>query len=97
MNTHITKKTMLVSVIGTAVVLGAALLHTPAMAAGVEGKLEDVTGGGRGFTVGGQKFKVSKSRTTITIAGKAANRGDLKNGLDCKVEGDKEASQVDCK
>lgn len=53
---------------------------------------------GRQVVVGGQTYNVSASRTKITIGGKDAQRGDLKDGLNCTVtaEGDA-ASAISCK
>lgn len=89
------KKALLASVMGTAIVLGLAV-SVPATAA-VEGKISAVDGGGRSVTVDGKKFKVSGSRTKIMVAGKEAEREQLKKGMQCKVEGDDEASMIDCK
>ena len=86
-------KKLLISAIGTALALSAASVMAQA-----SGKLEAVGSEGREITIGGKTLSVSGSRTKITIAGKEAKRGDLKAGMECKVEakGD-EASKIDCK
>ncbi len=74
-------------------VAATALMVAPALADKIE-KIAD-----KDVTVGGKTYQVSKSRTKVTIAGKASDRDGLKVGLDCKVTGapGAEASAVDCK
>lgn len=64
-----------------------------------DGKLSDVHPEGRSFTHDGKKYTVSGSRTEVTIAGKQADRSQLKNGMSCTVEAGKgdEAKSVTCK
>jgi hypothetical protein len=69
----------------------------------VQAKLAVVTEGGREIEFpiqgGSKKLDVSSSRTKVTIAGKTAARGDLKAGMDCKIEfmsDAKEATGVAC-
>ena len=60
-------------------------------------KVEKAEGGS--ITVGGKEFKLSGSRTKVTIAGAAGTRDSIKAGMDCTVTGPAggEASAVDCK
>jgi hypothetical protein len=69
----------------------------------VQAKLAVVTEGGREIEFpiqgGSKKLDVSSSRTKVTIAGKTAARGDLKAGMDCKIEfmaDAKEAAGIAC-
>jgi hypothetical protein len=77
------------------VILAAALAIAagPALAQKVE-KAE-----GNAITVGGKEYKLSGSRTKVTIAGAAGTRDQIKAGMECKVTGEAggEASAVDCK
>ena len=60
-------------------------------------KVEKADGGN--ITVGGKDYKVSGSRTKVTIKGAAGTRDAIKAGMDCTVTGTPggEASAVDCK
>lgn len=88
-----------------AVFIAAAALPLCAVAQGdgkkgaAEGKISDVHPEGRSFIHGGKKYTVSGSRTEVSIAGKQADRSQLKSGMVCKVEKGKgeEASKVECK
>ena len=78
----------------TLILAGAlALVVSPAFADKVE-KAADNT-----ITVGGKEYKLSGSRTKVTIKGAAGTREAIKAGMDCTVTGPAggEASAVDCK
>lgn len=82
----------------------AAVIATPVLAQAVSGKVEAVGDGGRDVTVKGadgksHKLTMSGSRTNVMIAGKKADRGALKAGMDCTLEGPAggEAKTVTCK
>lgn len=51
------------------------------------------------ITVGGKEYKVSGSRTKVTIKGAAGDREAIKAGMDCTVTGPAggEATAIDCK
>jgi hypothetical protein len=70
-----------------------ALAVSPALA----DKVEKADGGA--ITVGGKEFKLSGSRTKVTIKGAAGTRDAVKAGMDCTVTGPAggEATAVDCK
>lgn len=76
-------------------VLAAALAFavSPALA----DKVEKADGGS--ITVAGKEYKLSGSRTKVTIKGAAGTRDAVKAGMDCTVTGPAggEASAVDCK
>lgn len=84
-----------------AIVAAAAAISFPAAAQDKKdaGKITDVHPEGRSFTYEGKKYTVSGSRTEVMIAGKQADRSQLKSGMACKVEAGKgeEAKKVDCK
>lgn len=73
--------------------VAAMLAVSPALA----DKVEKADGGN--ITVGGKQYKVSGSRTKVTIKGAAGTRDAIKVGMDCTVTGPAggEASAVDCK
>jgi hypothetical protein len=78
----------------TLVLAGAfALALSPAFAAPVE-KADSGS-----ITVAGKDYKLSGSRTKVTIKGAAGTRDAIKAGMDCTVTGEAggEASAVDCK
>ena len=78
----------------TLILAGAlALIAGPAFAQKVE-KAE-----GNTITVAGKEYRLSGSRTKVTINGAAGTRDAIKVGMDCKVTGEAggEASAVDCK
>lgn len=81
--------------------VAAATLSLPTIAQDKKdaGKITDVHPEGRSFTYEGKKYTVSGSRTDVMIAGKQADRSQLKSGMTCKVEAGKgdEAKKVDCK
>jgi hypothetical protein len=54
---------------------------------------------GKTITVSGKEYKMSGSRTKVTIAGAAGTRDAVKAGMDCTVTGEAggDASAVDCK
>ena len=54
---------------------------------------------GGSITVGSKEYKLSGSRTKVTIKGAAATRDAIKADMDCTVTGEAggEASAVDCK
>ena len=60
-------------------------------------KVEKADGGS--ITVAGKEYKVSGSRTKVTIKGAAGTRDAIKVGMDCTVTGAAggEASAIDCK
>jgi hypothetical protein len=70
-----------------------ALVASPALAQKVE-KNEN-----NAITSGGKDYKLSGSRTKVTINGAAGTREAIKAGMECKVTGEPggEASAVDCK
>ena len=76
-----------------AAVATVALAASPAFADKVE------KAGDGSITVGGKEYKVSNSRTKVTVAGAAGNRDSLKAGMDCTVEGPVggEATVITCK
>ncbi len=88
------------------VALVAKILEVKAAATKVKAAVIEVEDGGR-FVIfkgpGGKKVKskVSGSRTKITIAGKAAKRKKLKNGMTCNISyvpgGRNEPKTLDCK
>lgn len=51
------------------------------------------------ITVAGKEYKVSGSRTKVTIKGAAGDREAIKAGMDCTVTGPAggEATAIDCK
>lgn len=61
------------------------------------GKVEAVENEGRQVTIAGTKYKVSGSRTKVTIGGKEADRGEIKVGMECSAEGEGEAKMIACK
>jgi len=61
------------------------------------GKVEKVENGGRSVTIAGRTYKVSKSRTMITIGGKKSGRGAIKVGMDCDAKGKGTAKTIACK
>jgi hypothetical protein len=78
----------------TLILVGAlALISGPALADKVE-KADRSS-----ITVGGKEYKLSGSRTKVTIKGAAGDREALKAGMDCTVTGSPggEATAVDCK
>jgi uncharacterized protein YdeI (BOF family) len=60
-------------------------------------KVEKAEGGS--ITAAGKEYKLSGSRTKVTIKGAAGTRDDVKVGMDCAITGPAggEASVVDCK
>jgi len=60
-------------------------------------KVEKADGGS--ITVAGKDYKLSGSRTKVTIKGAAGTRDAIKVGMDCAVTGPAggEATAVDCK
>jgi hypothetical protein len=81
------KKTFILAGVAFALAVGPALAD----------KVEKAEGGS--ITVGGKDYKVSGSRTKVTIKGAASTRDAIKAGMDCTVSGQAggEASAVDCK
>lgn len=75
--------------------LALAATGTPAFAK--SGKVEKVENGGRVIVIDGTKYKISGSRTKITIGGKPGERGQIKAGMTCSAEGDGTAKMVACK
>jgi hypothetical protein len=83
----------------------AGFVVSPTIAETVKGKVEAVGAEGRDVSVktaDGKMFKatISGSRTSIMVAGKKAERGALKTGMECTVDAPKdggEAKSVDCK
>lgn len=61
------------------------------------GKVEKVENGGRVIVIGGTKYKVSGSRTSIMIKGKKAKRGAIKVGMECDAKGKGTAKTIVCK
>ena len=74
-------------------VAAVAIAASPALAQKVE-KAE-----GNSITVAGKEYRLSGSRTKVTIAGAAGTREQIKVGMDCTVTGEAggEATAVDCK
>jgi hypothetical protein len=70
-----------------------ALAASPAFADKVE------KAGDGSITVAGKDYKISNSRTKVTVKGAAGNRDAIKVGMDCTVQGPAggEATAVDCK
>jgi hypothetical protein len=70
-----------------------ALVVSPAFA----DKVDKAEGGS--VTVAGKEYKISGSRTKVTIKGAAGTRDAIKAGMDCMVTGPAggEATAVDCK
>jgi hypothetical protein len=70
-----------------------AFVAAPALA----DKVEKAEGGS--ITVAGKEYKLSGSRTKVTIKGAAGTRDAIKAGMDCTVTGPAggEATAVDCK
>jgi hypothetical protein len=81
------KKTVILAGVAFALAVGPALAD----------KVEKAEGGS--ITVGGKEYKLSGSRTKVTIKGAAGTRDAVKAGMDCTVTGAAggEASAVDCK
>ena len=61
------------------------------------GKVEKVENGGRVVVIAGTKYKVSGSRTKVTIGGKKAKRGAIKVGMTCDAKGKGTAKTITCK
>ena len=65
------------------------------------GVFTKVVKGGRTIHIGDGKAKISGSRTTVTINGKADKRGNITVGMTCtadlKGESGSEAKTVSCK
>jgi hypothetical protein len=80
-------KTMILAAAALALAVGPALAD----------KVEKADGGS--ITVAGKDYKLSGSRTKVTIKGAAGTRDAIKAGMDCTVTGPAggEASAVDCK
>jgi hypothetical protein len=81
------KKTLVLAGVAFALAVGPALAD----------KVEKAEGGS--LTVGGKEYKMSGSRTKVTIKGAASTRDAVKAGMDCTVTGAAggEATTVDCK
>jgi len=81
------KKTLVLAGVAFALAVG------PALADKVEKAANNM------ITVGGKEYKLSGSRTKVTIKGAAGTRDAVKAGMDCTVTGTAggEASAVDCK
>jgi hypothetical protein len=78
----------------TLILAGAvAFVVSPALA----DKVDKAEGGS--ITVAGKEYKLSGSRTKVTIKGAAGTREAIKAGMDCTVTGPAggEATAVDCK
>lgn len=78
-------------------VFAAAMIVGSAASFAASGKIEAVENGGREVVIGGTKYKVSGSRTKITVGGSEASRDDLKVGMECTAEGSGEAKSISCK
>jgi hypothetical protein len=61
------------------------------------GKVDSVENGGRVVVIAGTKYKISGSRTKVTIGGKPGDRGQIKVGMTCDAKGSGTAKTVDCK
>lgn len=61
------------------------------------GKVESVENGGRVVVIAGTKYKISGSRTKVSIGGKPGDRGQIKVGMTCDAKGSGTAKTVDCK
>ena len=61
------------------------------------GKVTKVENGGRVITIAGTKYKVSGSKTMITIKGKKGKRGTIKVGMSCDAKGKGTAKTIACK
>lgn len=61
------------------------------------GKVDSVENGGRVVVIGGTKYKVSGSRTKVTIGGKPGDRGQIKAGMMCDADGKGTAKTISCK
>jgi hypothetical protein len=61
------------------------------------GKVDSVENEGRVIVIGGTKYKVSGSKTKITIGGKPGDRGQIKAGMMCDAKGKGTATSIDCK
>ena len=83
------------SIIATAIF--AIALSVSGEAFAKSGKIEKVENGGRAITIAGTMYKVSKSRTMITVGGKKAGRGALKVGMECNAKGKGTAKTIACK
>lgn len=88
---------MKMSGIVVSLVFAAAMALGASTASAASGKIEAVENGGRLVTIGGTQYKVSGSRTKITVKGKEASRDDLKVGMQCEAKGKGEAKSIACK
>lgn len=88
---------MKMSGIVVSALFAAAMMLGGSAAYAASGKIEAVENGGRSVTIGGTKYKVSGSRTKITVKGKGAKRSALKVGMQCEAKGKGEASSISCK
>lgn len=61
------------------------------------GKVDSVENEGRVVVIGGTKYKVSGSKTKVTIGGKPGKRGQIKAGMTCDAKGKGTATSIDCK
>jgi hypothetical protein len=61
------------------------------------GKVDSVENEGRVIVIGGTKYKVSGSKTKVTIGGKPGKRGQIKAGMMCDAKGKGTATSIDCK
>ena len=78
-------------------VVGLALVTGGSAAFAKSGKVESVENGGRVVVIAGSKYKISGSRTKVSIGGKPGDRGQIKVGMTCDAKGKGTAKTVDCK
>lgn len=98
------KKILLATALSGVLALGmVAVPVNPADAGMAKGKVSKVEREGRVVTLsGGEKFRISGSRTEVMIGGKEGDRADIKTGMDCsadigEVKGRMEAKWIKCK
>ena len=93
---------LLATALGSVLAFGlTAVTVDTAFAAEVKGKVTKTEREGRILTLGSTKFKISGSRTEVTIGGKEADREEIKVGMSCtadvaKRKGKDEAKWVKC-
>ena len=93
---------LLATALGSVLAFGlTAITVDTAFAGEVKGKVTKTEREGRILTLGSTKFKISGSRTEVTIGGKEADREEIKEGMSCtadvaKRKGKDEAKWVKC-
>lgn len=88
---------MKISAIFVSALFAASMMVGSSAAFAKSGKVESVENGGRVIVIAGTKYKISGSRTKVTIGGKEGDRGSIKVGMTCDAKGKGTAKTVDCK